>query len=81
MLIDTDSLVSMTDANQNFSKVAKKVDEKGRVVVMKNNAPKYVISRFNPREEIELIDEERIMQISREIMERNREAYEELAKH
>ncbi len=43
MKIDLDNLVSITEANQNFSKVARMVDEKGTAVILKNNVPKYVI--------------------------------------
>lgn len=46
MLINTDNIVSMTEANQNFSRVARMVDEKGSVVIMKNNSPKYILVDF-----------------------------------
>ena len=36
MLVDTNNLVSITEANQNFSKIARMVDESGSVVVLKN---------------------------------------------
>ena len=35
MLISTDTLISITEANQNFSKVARLVDEKGAAVIMR----------------------------------------------
>ncbi|MBR2384161.1 MAG: type II toxin-antitoxin system Phd/YefM family antitoxin [Clostridia bacterium] len=47
MKIDTKNLVSITDANQNFSSVAKKVEQNGEVVILKNNLPKYVVSKFD----------------------------------
>ena len=37
MTVDTNVLVPMTDANQNFSKVVRLVDETGLAVIMKNN--------------------------------------------
>jgi len=37
MTIDTRLLVPMTDANQNFSKVVRIVDESGMAVILKNN--------------------------------------------
>jgi antitoxin Phd len=43
MLIETQDMFSMTEANRNFSKVAKRVDETGSVVIVKNNKPRYVI--------------------------------------
>ena len=43
MMIDTRTIVSMSDANQNFSKVCRIVDEYGRAVIFKNNAPRYLV--------------------------------------
>ncbi len=43
MLIDTNKIVSMTEANQNFSVVAKQAEENGCVVIFKNNNPKYIL--------------------------------------
>ena len=44
MLIDTNLLVPMTDANQNFSKVVRMVDRDGMAVILKNNQPKKMIT-------------------------------------
>lgn len=35
MNVNTENLVSITEANQNFSRVARMVDEKGPVVILK----------------------------------------------
>ena len=43
MNINTKNLVSITDANQNFSKVARLVDENGSVIILKNNVPRYLV--------------------------------------
>ena len=43
MMIDTKTMVSMTTANQNFSRVARIVDEHGSAVILKNNAPRYLV--------------------------------------
>lgn len=42
----TDTIVFVIEANQTFSKVARLVDEKGTTVIMKNNAPRYVVLQF-----------------------------------
>ena len=47
MMIDTKNLVSITEANQNFSKVARLVDERGSAVILKNNIPRYLIMEFS----------------------------------
>lgn len=36
-------LCSMTEVNQNFSKIARKIDVEGNVIVLKNNKPRYLI--------------------------------------
>jgi prevent-host-death family protein len=43
----SDNMVSISEANQNFSKVAKLVDEEKEIVVMKHNKPKYVILEYD----------------------------------
>ncbi len=43
MLINSDQIVSMTEANQNFSKVVKQTENEGYVVIFKNNKPKFIL--------------------------------------
>ena len=43
MLIDSNQIISMTEANQNFSKVVRQAEENGCVVIFKNNKPKFVL--------------------------------------
>ena len=80
MLVNTDSLVSITEANQNFSKVARLVDEKGSAVILKNNVPRYIIMEFPTAEEIQNVPDEDVASISQRLIEKNLEAYKELAK-
>lgn len=47
MTIDTKTMVSISDANQNFSKVARLVDECGSAVILKNNVPRYLVIDFS----------------------------------
>ena len=47
MMINTDNLVSITDANQNFSRVARMVDENGVAIILKNNVPRYILMEFD----------------------------------
>lgn len=42
MMVNTEALVAMTEANQNFSKVTHIVDENGLAVILKNNKPRYI---------------------------------------
>lgn len=80
MNINTKNLVSITDANQNFSKVARLVDENGSVIILKNNVPRYLVIKFSAAEQEQLAADEDIMAISKRLIEKNRQAYEELAK-
>ncbi|MBE6868629.1 MAG: type II toxin-antitoxin system Phd/YefM family antitoxin [Ruminococcus albus] len=80
MNVNTKNLVSITEANQNFSRVARMVDENGYVVILKNNTPRYLIIEFDKAENEQLADNEDLMEISKRLIEKNREAYEELAK-
>lgn len=78
MKIDTKNLISITEANQNFSKVVKKVDESGQVVVLKNNKPQYVVSKF---EDNKISSEINMLTIiAKIILSEHRDAFKELAK-
>ena len=80
MNINTNNLVSITEANQNFSKVARFVDESGVVVILKNNVPRYLVVEFSAAEQEQLAADEDVMSVSRRLIEKNRQAYEVLAK-
>ena len=54
MTVNTNNLVSITEANQNFSKVARLVDENGSAVILKNNVPRYVIMEFSEVEKMQI---------------------------
>ncbi|MBD5136390.1 MAG: type II toxin-antitoxin system Phd/YefM family antitoxin [Lachnospiraceae bacterium] len=79
MMINTNTLVSITEANQNFSKVARLVDEHGTAVILKNNVPRYLVIDFSKAEDDTTASNEDILSISKRLIEQNRETYEELA--
>lgn len=74
MNINTNNLVSITEANQNFSKVARLVDESGVVVILKNNVPRYLVVEFSAAEQEQLAADEDVMSVSRRLIEKNRQA-------
>jgi len=80
MLVNTKNLISLTEANQNFSKVVRKVDEKGSVIIMKNNNPRYVVIDFKKLEELQVSSKDKIETLASRILEDNFEAFKELAK-
>ena len=78
MKIDTKNLISITEANQNFSKVVKKVEENGQVIVLKNNKPQYVVSKF---ENDKITSEINMLTIiAKMILTEHSDAFKELAK-
>ncbi len=80
MTINTNNMISITEANQNFSRVARMVDENGSAIIMKNNVPRYLMIEFSQAEKEQSMPDEDVMSISRRILARNREAYEVLTK-
>ncbi len=80
MMIDTRSIISITEANQNFSKVARLVDQLGTAVIMKNNVPRYIVTEFSQAEAQESLPDELVDSLSEKYLEKNKELYEALAK-
>ncbi|WP_010233462.1 type II toxin-antitoxin system Phd/YefM family antitoxin [Clostridium arbusti] len=71
MLVNTQKIVSISEANQNFSKIAKIVDQDKSVIIMKNNKPKYVLLDFEEFSKEAASEEDKLD---------NMEAFKELAK-
>ena len=80
MTVNTNSLVSITEANQNFSKVARLVDENGSAIILKNNVPRYIIMEFSEAEKLQTAPDEDVEAVSKRLIAQNIEAYKELAK-
>ena len=80
MLVNTKKVVSISEANQNFSKIAKLVDEDKSVVIMKNNKPKYILLDFDEFNKDAKSEEEKLDVIADRILHENIEAFKELAK-
>lgn len=80
MYIDTNTVVSMTEANQNFSKVAHLVDQYGRAVIFKNNAPRYLVIDFAIADKAETATDTEVLDSSCKIMDMFDDAFKELAK-
>ena len=80
MMVNTNNMVSLTEANRNFSKVARLVDEHGSAVILKNNTPRYLVIEFSQAESVQEADDDDLMKISKRLIDKNRVAYEVLAK-
>ena len=81
MNINIDNLVSISEANQNFSKVARLVDEKGTAIILRNNTPRYVLIDYSLlRQENTTADDVDVDRIASRILSKHIKAFEELAK-
>ena len=80
MTINTNAIVSATEANQNFSKVARMAEKRGHVVVFKNNKPKLLVIDLDQEPQIDMTEDEKFEFVAARILREHREAFEELAK-
>ena len=80
MNINIENLVSISEANQNFSKVARLVDEKGTAVILKNNAPRYVLLDYSLFHNNAVADDMNVDAAASRILTKHIKAFEELAK-
>ena len=80
MTISTKQILSMTEANQNFSKAAKIAEQNGSAVIFKNNKPRFLLVDLNRDSYLELSDTEKIDVVARRVLEKHHKAFEELAK-
>lgn len=56
------------------------VDENGAAVILKNNVPRYVLMEFSQVEDEQQAKDEDILEISKRLIAKTRQAYEVLAK-
>ena len=80
MKIDTSQVLSISEANQNFSRATRIVGKQGSVVIFKNNKPKYMIVSWEDSQALALTDDEKIDVVAKRILNKHRKAFEELAK-
>ena len=80
MTINTETIATMTEANQNFSKVARVAESNGQAVIFKNNKPKFLLIDVESDSYFDITDDEKIDIAARRVMNRFKPAFEELAK-
>ncbi len=83
MTVETSTLVPMTEANQNFSKVTRLVDEAGLAVILKNNKPRYIVVDFEEYDALQAARAARKQKVEAaadQLIAENLEALRELAK-
>ena len=80
MTIDSKTIVSATEANQNFSRVARIAEQNGQAVIFKNNKPKFILVDVDSTPYFEMTDDEKIDVAAARILKKYKPAFEELAK-
>ena len=80
MRIETNAIVSVTEANQNFSRVTRIVEKSGHAVIFKNNRPKFMLVDLENSPILDMTDDEKIDVVAARILRRFKPAFEELAK-
>jgi len=80
MKVNINNLVSISEANQNFSKVARLVDENGAAIILKNNVPRYVLIEYSQFQKEQISDDEEVDKVAKRILSKYMKAFEELAK-
>lgn len=80
MKVNLSNLVSISEANQNFSKVARLVDENGVAVILKNNVPRYVLIEYSQLEGIEAVGDEEVNKTAKRLLSKHMKAFGALSK-
>lgn len=80
MAIGTNSTVTLAEATQDFSKIAKLAEEKGHVAVLQNGRPKLLVIDLDTEPQIEMSEDEKFEFVAARILREHRAAFEELAK-
>lgn len=80
MDVNTDTMISISEAHQDFSKVTRLVDQYGSAIILQNNTPRYIVTEFNQADEMQVASDKDILASSRKLINRNKFVYEELAK-
>ena len=80
MNINIENIVSISEANQNFSRVTRLVDEKGTAIILKNNAPRYVLLDYSLFRQNVVADDDDVDAAASRILAKHIKALEELAK-
>lgn len=80
MIISTESILSVSEVNKNFSRATRVAENNGRAIIFKNNKPKYMLIDLEQETYTDFTDDEIITIVSNRILNTYRDAYLELAK-
>ena len=80
MTIDTNTIITATEANQNFTRATRIAEKNGQAVIFKNNRPRYLLIDMENSPVLDLTEDEKIDIVAARILKRFKPAFEELAK-
>ena len=80
MTIDTNTIVSVSEANQNFSRVTRIAEKNGQAVIFKNNRPKYMLVDLDTSPVIDILYYLKIDVVAARVLKKYKPAFLELAK-
>ena len=80
MMINTNSIISISEANQNFSKAVKIAERSGKAIIFKGSKPRYMLVDIEKSPVIEMSDDEKIDFVAARILKKYKPAFMELAK-
>ena len=80
MELKTEEIISISEADQNFSSVARIADRNGRAIIFRNNKPKYMLVDLDRSPVLDITDDEKIDIVAARILKRHKAAFLELAK-
>lgn len=80
MTINTNAIISVSEANQNFTKATRLAEQHGQAIIFKNNKPKYILLDLESNPIIEMSDDEKIDFVAARILKKYKPAFLELAK-
>ncbi len=81
MIVNTEGMFSVSRANRNFTEITRAVDDMGKIVLLKNNIPKYIMLDANSSSFLFDLTEEEIFEIkAKRILNKHISAFRELNK-
>ena len=80
MMLNTQEMISVSEVNQDFSKVTRIADKAGKAVIFKGGRPKYLLIDIEANPRLLLSEDELIGISATRIFKNHRVAFEELAK-
>jgi antitoxin Phd len=79
MTINKNNMVSINEANQNFSRVVRMVDKTRVAVIFKNNVPRYIVLDFSQIKEEEATSTNDALDYAKKLLKKHLPAFQKLA--